>query len=60
MPKFVGFHKHDGHHKMTVAKLGVVVGDYYMNSMSQHERQYASKHGIAYVLDQMEVGLHVK
>jgi hypothetical protein len=35
---------------MNVAKLGVVVGDYYMNSMSQHERQYASKHGIAYVL----------
>jgi hypothetical protein len=45
---------------MTVTKLGVVVGEYYMNSMSQHERQYAAKHGIAYVLDQMEVGLHVK
>ncbi len=45
---------------MTIAKLGLIVGDYYMNSMNQHERQYASKHGIAYVLDQMEVGLHVE
>jgi hypothetical protein len=58
--KKIGFQKHDGQRKMIVAKLGVVVGDCSMNSMSQHERQYASKHGIAYVLDQMEVGLHVK
>jgi hypothetical protein len=45
---------------VSITKLGLIVGDYYMNSMSQHERQYASKHGIAYVLDQMEVGLHVE
>ncbi len=60
MPKFDGLQKHDGRHKVTIAKLGLIVGDYYMNSMNQHERQYASKHGIAYVLDEMEVGLHVE
>ncbi len=60
MPKSDGFQKHDGCHKVNVVKLGVIVGEYYMNFMSQHERQYASKHGIVYVLDQMEVGLHVE
>ncbi len=60
MPKFDGLQKDDGHHTMTIVKLGVVVGDYYINSMSQHERRYASKHGIAYVLDHMEVGFHVE
>jgi hypothetical protein len=48
---------------VTIVKLGVVVGVYYMISMSQHvnnERQYALKHGRAYILDQMEVGLHIE
>jgi hypothetical protein len=60
VPKFDGLQKQDGRHKVTIAKLGLIVGDYYMNSMSQHERQYASKHGITYVLDQMKVGLNVE
>jgi hypothetical protein len=35
VPKSNGLQKHDGRHKVIVAKLGVIVGDYYMNSMSQ-------------------------
>jgi hypothetical protein len=48
---------------VTIVKLGVVVGVYYMSSMNQHvnnERQYAFKHGRVYILDQMEVGLHIE
>jgi hypothetical protein len=60
VPKFDGLWKYDGRHKVIIAKLGLITGDYYMNSMSQRERQYVSKHGIAYVLNQMEVGLHVE
>jgi hypothetical protein len=60
MPKFDGLYKHVGHCKVTIVKLGVAMGVYYMSSMSQHlnnERQYALKHGKTSILDQMEVGL---
>ncbi len=37
-PKLDGPHKHLGERKVLVAHLGVIVGEYYQSSQSQHQK----------------------
>ncbi len=63
VPKFDDLQKHVGQQRAIVAKPNVKVGKYFMSLNIQHaknEQQFATMHVRGFVIDQVNVSLHIE